>query len=661
MRFPTSTHPTVSIIITATGRAPHLLECLDSVALNVRDTPYEVILVLNGAGQEVVSEVARHVEGAHVIASRVNRGFAGGCNLGAMAATSDYLLLLNDDTVVEPDWLESLVVACERRPRIGAVGSRLLHPDGTLQEAGQILWSDGSTSCVGRDALPTSHAFEWARRVDYCSGSSLLVRRSTWERLGGLDESYFPAYCEDVDLCLRIAEGGEEVWYEPTSQVRHLESRSSSPAYKRFLIERNRPRLLARWERVLAHRHAPQQDAPAAVANAVHDAMGNPTRVLIIDDRIPVPALGAGFPRMYDFAIELADTGRYHVALLPTFTTDGDWTPFGHAGIEIVREPLDDHLARPGVRYDVVVVSRPNNYRSCSDIIRSSLPTAPLVYDVEALFYRRMQKQLDIIADPLERARCAAAADDMRAHEITILGHADLVVCLSEDEASIARQAAGSGKVITKIPFLGGIERTKQGFEERNDIVLVASWVAGTGSPNVDGLNWFVTEVLPLVQARVPWAHLRVTGDSPPDIVRRLAGFGVSFDGHVPDLSSLYESARCVIVPLRFGSGVKIKTIEALQFGVPVVATSIGAEGIDLHHTGALSIHDDPKGFSDAVSKLLVDGEAWHSQREHILELQETWDRVQARRPSWIEIIECALEQRPAVSSDTSGKSAHAG
>ena len=152
MRFPTSAHPTVSIIITATGRAPHLLECLDSVALNVRDTPYEVILVLNGAGQEVVSEVARHVEGAHVIASRVNRGFAGGCNLGAMAATSDYLLLLNDDTVVEPDWLESLVVACERRPRIGAVGSRLLHPDGTLQEAGQILWSDGSTSCVGRDA-----------------------------------------------------------------------------------------------------------------------------------------------------------------------------------------------------------------------------------------------------------------------------------------------------------------------------------------------------------------------------------------------------------------------------------------------------------------------------------------------------------------------------
>ncbi|HXQ60712.1 MAG TPA: glycosyltransferase [Acidimicrobiales bacterium] len=656
-----STHPSVSIIVTATGQAPHLLECLDSVAMNVRDTPYEVILVLNGADQEVASEVARHVEGARVTTSRVNRGFAGGCNLGATTANGDYLLLLNDDTVVEPDWLESLVAACERRPRIAAVGSRLLHPDGTLQEAGQVLWSDGSTNCVGRDAPAPLHAYEWARRVDYCSGSSLLVRRSTWERLGGLDESYFPAYCEDVDLCLRIAEAGQEVWYEPTSQVRHLESRSSSPSYKKFLIERNRPRLVARWERVLAHRFPPQQDSPAAIADAVHHAMGDPTRVLVVDDRIPVPALGAGFPRMYDFAIELADTGHYHVALLPTFTTNGDWAPFGRAGIEIVREPLIDHLAQPGVRYDVVVISRPNNYQDCAEVIRSALPGVPLVYDVEALFHRRMQKQLGIIADPLERARCAAAADDMRADEMSILGDADLVVCLSEDEASIARQAAGNGKVITKIPFLGGIDRTDRSFEERNDIVLVASWVAGTGSPNVDGLTWFVTEVFPLVQARVPWAHLRITGGSPPDIVRRLAGFGVSFEGHVPDLSSLYDSARCVIVPLRFGSGVKIKTIEALQFGVPVVATSVGAEGIDLHHSGALSIHDDPLAFSDAVSRLLVDEDAWRSQRECILELQETWQKVQARRPSWIEIIECALQQRPAVSSGTSRKSAHAG
>jgi GT2 family glycosyltransferase/glycosyltransferase involved in cell wall biosynthesis len=659
VRFPKTGRPSVSIVVIALGDAPHLLECLRSVAMNVRTTPYEVIVVLNGAELAVASELAGHVDGANVLASRVNRGFAGGCNLGAAAAEGDYMVLLNDDTLVEPDWLESLVAAAERRPAAGAVGSRLLHLDGSLQEAGQVLWSDGSTSCVGRDAPAGVHAYEWARRVDYCSGSSLLVRRATWERLGGLDESYFPAYCEDVDLCLRIAEGGEEVWYEPTSQVRHLESRSSSPSYKKFLIERNQPRLTARWRHVLADRQAPQADSPAAVVDAVHRIMGDPLRVLLIDDRIPVPALGAGFPRMYDFALELAGTGRHHVAVLPTFTTAGDWTPFGRAGIEIVRQSLSEHLAGPGVGYDVVVISRPNNYEDCAEIIRSSLPETPLVYDAEALFHRRMAKQLDFIADPLDRARYAVATDQMKTLEAGILADADLIVCLSEEEASIAREIADETRVITKIPFLGGITPTANSFEQRSDIVLVASWVAGSGSPNVDGLRWFIEEVFPIVQAWVPWAHLRITGGSPPDTLTSAARYGITFEGLVPDLRRLYEDARCVIVPLRFGSGVKIKTIEALQFGVPVVATKIGAEGIDLHATQAITILDDPRDFGEAVARLISDRDSWVAQRDHIRHLHEIWRRVGAERPHWTEIIEWACDLPLAPSTTLPSKSAH--
>ena len=660
VQFPASPRPSVSIIVIATGHAPHLLECLRSVARNVRGTTYEVNLVLNGCASEVASEMARFVQGARITVSRVNRGFAGGCNLAASKANSEYLALLNDDAVVESGWLESLVAACERRPTIGAVGSRLVNFDGSLQEAGQVLWADGSTTCVGRDAPEAMHAYEWARRVDYCSGSSLLVRRSTWQRLGGIDESYFPAYCEDVDLCLRIAEDGEEVWYEPTSQVRHLESQSSSPWYKTFLIERNRPRLVARWSSALADREPPRPDSPAAIMKAVHQAMGNPCRVLVVDDRIPVPALGAGFPRMYDFADELAGTGRYHVTLLPTYTQVGDWQPLARAGIEIVWENLSDHLARPGVGYDVVVISRPNNYDDYAQIVRRLLPTTPVVYDAEALFFRRMKKQLEFLSDPLERARWAAEAGEMETLETGILADADLVVCLSEDEASIARRQTKETRVITKIPFLGGITCTDRSFEDRNDIVLVASWVAGTSSPNVDGLAWFLTDVFPLVQKRVPWARLRITGDSPPASLTRLAGFGVGFEGLVPNLSDFYQAARCVIVPLRFGSGVKIKTIEALQFGVPIVATSIGAEGIDLHSTEAIGVEDDPAAFSEAVSELLVDRDAWLARRAHILRLHAIWDQTDARRPSWTEIIDRAREPRLALAAVTS-KSAHGG
>jgi glycosyltransferase involved in cell wall biosynthesis len=389
--------------------------------------------------------------------------------------------------------------------------------------------------------------------------------------------------------------------------------------------------------------------------------MGDPIRILLVDDRIPVPALGAGFPRMFDFALEMATTGRHHVSLVPTYTMAGDWTPFGREGIDIVRQPISDHLRQPGVHYDVVVISRPNNYEDCAPMIRQSLPTTPLIYDAEALFHRRMNKQLEFVTDPFERAKCAAAADKMEAVEMGILADADFVVCLSDDEASVARQVANGSRVVTKIPFLGGISCTESAFEERNDIVLVASWVAGTGSPNVDGLLWFLEEVFPRIQARVPWAHLRITGSSPPKLLTSAAGPGVTFEGHVSNLSSFYESARCVIVPLRFGSGVKIKTIEALQFGVPTVATSVGAEGIDLHQTGSLSIHDDADGFGDAVSLLLADRSAWMAQRTNLLRLHEIWDEVQARRPSWTEIIQWAQDQCLAPSTATSPKRAHVG
>jgi GT2 family glycosyltransferase len=656
VRFPWCENPSVSIIIVATGRAPHLLDCLESVESNTRSTAYDVRVVLNGTDEHVSSEMANTVTGAHISTSRVNRGFAGGCNLGATTATGDYLVLLNDDTLVEPGWLEALVSAAERRPRAGAVGSRLLHGDGSLQEAGQVLWSDGSTTCVGRDAPAETHAYEWARRVDYCSGSSLLVRRSTWEALGGLDEGYFPAYYEDVDLCLRITETGQEVWYEPTSRVRHLESRSSSSFYKSFLINRNRPRFVERWKEVLAKRPLPQPNSAVAIAQAVDQAMGHPTRLLLIDDRIPAPGLGAGFPRMYDFALELATSG-VHVALLPTDVTDGDVTPLARAGVEIVHQRPAVHLSELATPYDVVVISRPNNYVDCAAVVREVLPAAPIVYDAEALFYRRLEKQLDLLTDPLERARGAAAAEDMKTQEMKILSDADLIVCLSDEEADIARQVAGTGRVITKIPLLAGVEPTTATFEARNDIVLVASWIAGPASPNVDGLRWFADVVFPLVQARLPWARLRVTGGPPPEPLRRLTGFGVSFEGHVPDLGAFYEAARCVIVPLRFGSGVKIKTIEALQFAVPIVATSTGAQGIDLHETGAIAIHDDPQGFSDAVIALLLDGQHWQDRRSRVERLHEIWSEVGAERPTWNEIVARA-QDRPVTALRPS---AHAG
>jgi GT2 family glycosyltransferase len=637
--IPPCDDPEVTVVVLATGRAPHLLECLRSVAAHAHAVSYEVVLVLNGVAEELASDIARDVTGVRVVRSRVNRGFAGGCNLGVSYGRGRFVVLLNDDALVGPGWLDTLRDALALRPETAAAGSQLLHLDGSLQEAGQILWADGSTSCVGRDLSPGSHPYEWARRVDYCSGSSLMVRREVWDELGGLDESFFPAYCEDVDFCLRIAERGYEVWYEPRSVVRHLESRSTSFRYKKFLIERNREELVRRYPKVLSVRQPAAPTDPEACARAVRQAMGDPCRLLIVDDRIPAHALGAGFPRMYDAAVQLSGSGRCHVAIHPTYSPVGDRTALGRLGVEIVTEPLAEHLGRPGVGYDVVIISRPNNFEASAPVIRAALPGVPIIYDAEALFFSRAQRQAAFAQDPAERSRQRAEAQTTKRLEAQIVADADAVVCVSEDEAAIVRQFPGACSPIVKIPFLAGIEPTESAFEDRADIVIVASWAAGTGSPNADGVRWFLHEVLPMIRQRAPWAVLRITGGAPPEDLLESACYGVEFEGHVPDLRVLYERARVVVVPLRFGSGVKIKTIEALQFRVPLVTTSIGAEGIDQHDTEAICVRDGAEAMADAVCQLLMDRPAWAAAQARIGDLHRAWTQGQAWLPDWNDII----------------------
>jgi len=116
----------------------------------------------------------------------------------------EFLLLVNDDTTVSDGWIDHLVETLERRPCAAVVASRVLWPSGRLQEAGSLIWSDGSTLPIERDAGGQDPAYLFEREVDYVSFCSVLVRRSAWEAIGGLDTSFFPAYYEDVDFALTV-------------------------------------------------------------------------------------------------------------------------------------------------------------------------------------------------------------------------------------------------------------------------------------------------------------------------------------------------------------------------------------------------------------------------------------------------------------------------
>jgi GT2 family glycosyltransferase len=217
IRLPRSVRPRASIIVIARRNVHLLARCLTALSeKGVGSADVEVILAVNNPDPDVAAFVERGVQGAIVVRSDVNMGFAGANNLASREADGEYIVLLNDDTETEPGWLHALIDVADAHPEAGAVGSRILFPDGTLQEAGSVVWQDGTTAAVGRGLPADTPQFRYLRKVDYCSGCSLLVRRSSWIRVGGLSDDFFPLYYEDTDLCLAIARGGESVLYCPT-------------------------------------------------------------------------------------------------------------------------------------------------------------------------------------------------------------------------------------------------------------------------------------------------------------------------------------------------------------------------------------------------------------------------------------------------------------
>ena len=268
--------PRTSICILAYGRATMLNRCLRSLRrVTQGDDQVETIVVAN---QVPPGELAQVEDPSQLVmvTSDTNLGFGAGNDYAARVAHGEYLVFLNDDSTIEPDFLEHLVATVESDPSIGAVGSRIALPDGTLQEAGSVIWNNGSTTHIGLGLPTDAKRFNYLRDADYVSANGFLIRRSAWDAVGGFDDRYHPAYFEDVDLCMSLRDHGYRVLYEPRSLVHHLESQSTSKRYREFLLARNRAQFFEKWRDQLEHFGKPESSNPRAIEAGIQRARGNP-------------------------------------------------------------------------------------------------------------------------------------------------------------------------------------------------------------------------------------------------------------------------------------------------------------------------------------------------------------------------------------------------
>lgn len=599
--------PVVSVIIPSYGQVDYTLRCLASIAASPPETPFEVLVAEDFSGDPAIAAL-RLIDHLRLLEGTRNLGFLLNCNQAARQSRAEFLMFLNNDTQVQPGWLDQLVALLRRRADAGAAGSKLIYPDGRLQEAGGIVWDDASAWNYGRLDDPSAPVYNYVREADYVSGAALLVRRADFEALGGFDPAYAPAYCEDSDLAFRLRAAGRKVLYQPRSVVVHFEGITHGTdvavGMKAYQVT-NQARLRERWAGELTERH---------FANGTHimrarDRAFGRRVILVIDHYVPQPDRDAGSRTMLAFMEAFARAGR-----VVKFWTDNGAYSAGYTealqdiGIEIVygasAGPFDRWIAGNGADIDGVLLSRPDVAGKYIMPVRQH-SRARVAYYGHDLHGARMRRQASATGD----LALEAAAEVAERREREIWRAVDVVLYPSAEEAAEAG-ALEPGIAVQDVVAYAFAKFGTPVDPPAGESIL---FVAGFGHPpNEDAACWFVAEIWPLVTAARPGAKLHIVGSNPTAKVKDLAGGAVLLAANVSDaeLAAFYAGARVAIVPLRYGAGVKLKVVEALARGTPLVTTPTGAQGCDgLERVSA--VHADPGMFAAAIIRLLCDDDAW--------------------------------------------------
>jgi O-antigen biosynthesis protein len=307
--------PRVSIVLLTYNRIDLLQQCLVALAENTPGDLYELIVVDN-ASKDGSREFLCQLEGdVRLLLNGDNLGFVGGCNGGARLAAGDYIVLLNNDTIPLPGWLERMVELADSDPSIAVVSPKFLYPNGRVNEAGGIIFSDGSGWNYGRGDDPNDPRYNFVRDVDYCSFAAPLIRRDVWEQLGGLDTRYKPAYYEDTDLCFGVRTLGYRVVYQPASRVVHIEGgtngTNTASGHKAYQVV-NQQKFRQKWAEVLAG-HNPKPAAESDVRRA--SVRGRETNLLVVDPLLATAGTARAAGEVFDVLRRLRGL-NHHVTFL---------------------------------------------------------------------------------------------------------------------------------------------------------------------------------------------------------------------------------------------------------------------------------------------------------------------------------------------------------
>lgn len=604
--FPDEDAPQASILIPVYNHLDQTIHCLRSIVEAGAQCRFEVIVVDDGSVDGSAEWLAA-CPGLRLHRMERNSGFVEACNSGASVARGDYLVLLNNDTEVRPGWLDALLDTFELRADVGLVGAKLIYPDGKLQEAGGIVFADANACNYGRGDDPHDVRFNFVREVDYCSGACIAVPTELFRHLGGFDRRYMPAYYEDTDLAFAVREAGRCVLYQPRAEVVHFEGVTAgtnvSGGVKQFQ-QINRGKFAQKWRSALKVQPRAVDFAhfPEYCANRRRGP-----RVLVVDMDYPRPDRDSGSLRMFNVLLLLHKLGC-HVLFWSVIGEKDDYArTLEQHGIELVHAPSHMQALRwwyaHGSDLDMVMLSRLPVASMHLPMARDYARQARLIFDTVDLHFLRVERGARLDDDRVAMKEALR----MRRRELALMRKADVTLVVSEYEKSLLQELVPTAdvRILSNVHVVHGSDAS---FESRGGLLFLGNF---EHAPNVDAARWLIDEVMPRLRSRVSHIRLHVVGHAAAGALPGDARDDVRIHDHVADLDPIFRQVRLALAPLRFGAGVKGKINMAMSHGVPVVSTTIGAEGMDLQDRRDVLIADDADAFVDAIIELHDDSRLW--------------------------------------------------
>ena len=604
----------VSIIIPVYNQWEYTYNCLESIKKNTEGINYEIIVIDDVSNDETVN-ISKYIENITVIRNKSNMGFLKNCNNGSKYAKGKYIHFLNNDTNVQKNWLSSLVELIESDEKIGLVGSKLVYPDGILQEAGGIIWKDASGWNYGRMDDPEKPEYNYVKEIDYISGASIMIKKELWEEIGGFDKRYVPAYCEDSDLAFEVRKKGYKVMYQPFSCVVHFEGKSNgideTKGIKKYQVV-NKEKFLEKWEKELKKQYENGENVFLA-----RDRSQEKRTILVVDHYVPTFDKDAGSRTVFQYLKLFLNMG-YNVKFIgDNFYRDDKYTSvLQQLGIEVLygnwyfknwKKWIKDNY-----KYiDICFLNRPHISKKYLDFIKEETDIKTVYYGHD-LHFLREEREYELFKDN----EILKASQKMKQDELDIISKADLSYYPSNLEIEELRKINKNFNVKVLLPYM---YKTRESikefdFEKRKNLLFVGGF---SHKPNYDAIVWFIDEIFPEVIKKNPEIKVVIVGSNMPDDIKEKKSENIITKGFVSDeeLSELYENSRLVIVPLRYGAGIKGKVIEAFYNGVPVITTNIGIEGIQNSNDVAI-IANSSEEFSNKILE-------YYSNKRYLKKLSE--------------------------------------